>query len=756
MESDQSFNPNVFSEDEDEQSALNQKRLNANESAPIIAPMSPRPNRFPSRSKNGNLTKTEKKNLLGPLAKAEMYEDDGVSSEQNVENQNPQSKPIRPKHIETSITSTCRPGPSYSSFVAQYSRSSSNGSGQSRHAISPLCCEGSVPTLQSPKNAVGPSDTIFERPPAVQTAAIINYPNNNDYTNSIVHTKNSISNEQTKSNAQNIQPNQHLTNGCGAATSRDNGKNSRTTDRLQSKKKDLQYIDDDTPTVSGTNTTSASIAGSSTNETNMHRTTTVVSISPACMNMSMTRSCSVGYLDSVDTPSDEALSILRKETPNKRLVLVDRKPNKKTKQTENQTKKMKLIKCGKSKSLDSCDLKEIPMKGNTNDGGTNVMPKLCESHESETDSPSHVRRVQPKLIETSIIGSLSSATEQLCLNCHNATKLMQCEQCRKTSTNVIVDQIKTVSNSSSSKSSISSFTENTPKTPSKLDHMLSEAIKAGSSSNCNTNRNKLERKAKPLKKNTEVITSYTGSYTDSPLFSRKHRFGEEATSSRFSNDNSVRSSPLLCRKFETGISLLKQFSEARKRKKEENLQLIKADSQNDLHQTTTNEAKAPVALHTQALTTLENIISRLRDLDDNHSRLNPPSSPQHSRYPRSSPASPAMSKKSKRNSSTSPIRHLLNSPLLNRKNRKKQHVESSDDESHNNSNEDSPGKYNSYRDLETFQKAQLRQKVVCFFYFKPTKNDSNCCWRFFLNVNRFFMFFPFFSWSHSIAAIFNR
>lgn len=708
VESDANFNPNVFSEDEDEQSAINQKRINSNESAPMIAPMSPRPNRFPSRAKNSSSSKLEKtKNLLGPLAKAEMYEDDGVSNESNAsECQSAQSKPIRPKHIETSITSNSRPGPSYSSFVAQYSRSSSNGSSQSRHAISPLCCEGSVPTLQSPKNAVGPSDTIFERPPANQTAAIIGYPNNNDYTSSSVHTKSSMASEQSKSNAQNMLQNQHHSNIVNGTTSRDNGKNSRiTADRMQLKKKDLQFIDDDAPTPS---TGPAAISETS----NMHRTTTVVSISPACMNISMTRSCSVGYLDSVDTPSDEALSILRKETPNKRLVLVDRKPNKKTKQTENQTRKMKLIKCGKSKSLDSCDLKEIPTKGNLNDTA-NVMPKLCEGHESETDSPIHLRKAQPKLIETSIIGSLSNATEQLCLNCHNAAKLMQCEQCRKTSTNVIVDQIKTVSNSSSSKSSISSFNETTPKTPSKLDHMISEAIRAGSSgssgssSSSSSSRNKLDRKAKPPKKNTEVITSYT----DSPLFSRKHRFGiDESSSSRYSNSD-TRSSPLLCRKFETGISLLKQFSEARKRKKEENLQLIKADSQNDLHQIPSNETKPPaMALHTQALTTLENIISRLRDLDDNHSRT--PASPQHSRYPRSSPASPAMSKKSKRNTSTSPIRHLLNSPLLTRKNRKKQHAESSDEESHNNSNEDSSGKYNSYRDLETFQKAQLRQKVL--------------------------------------------
>lgn len=102
-----------------------------------------------------------------------------------------------------------------------------------------------------------------------------------------------------------------------------------------------------------------------------------------------------------------------------------------------------------------------------------------------------------------------------------------------------------------------------------------------------------------------------------------------------------------------------------------------------------------------------------RDLDE--SRITPPSSPQQSRHPRSSPASPALSKKGKRNPSTSPIRHLLNSPLLNRKNRKKQQTESSDDEStYNNPIEESSGKY-SYRDLETFQKAQLRQKVQLLF-----------------------------------------
>ena len=89
--------------------------------------------------------------------------------------------------------------------------------------------------------------------------------------------------------------------------------------------------------------------------------------------------------------------------------------------------------------------------------------------------------------------------------------------------------------------------------------------------------------------------------------------------------------------------------------------------------------------------------------------------------PRSSPSSPAPSKKGKRQQSASPIRHILNSPLLNRRNRKKQQAESSDDENFgltaNQQTEDSTnGNTNKqYRDLETFQKAQLRQKVLISF-----------------------------------------
>ncbi|KAG8221958.1 hypothetical protein J437_LFUL007799 [Ladona fulva] len=89
----------------------------------------------------------------------------------------------------------------------------------------------------------------------------------------------------------------------------------------------------------------------------------------------------------------------------------------------------------------------------------------------------------------------------------------------------------------------------------------------------------------------------------------------------------------------------------------------------------------------------------------------PPLSPT-SRFPppHSSPSSPALSKKSKRNQSPSPIRkHLLSSPLLSRRQRKSKTTESSDDEIIYSGDEIFNGK--NYKDLESFQKAQLRQKL---------------------------------------------
>lgn len=108
------------------------------------------------------------------------------------------------------------------------------------------------------------------------------------------------------------------------------------------------------------------------------------------------------------------------------------------------------------------------------------------------------------------------------------------------------------------------------------------------------------------------------------------------------------------------------------------------------------------------MTTLEHIISRLRDLDDEKVAST------SSRNIRSSPSSPATTNKNKRSQHMSPIRNILNSPLLNRRKAKKPQIDTSDEECND---DDHPtaatnGAKSSYHDLETFQKAQLRQKVA--------------------------------------------
>lgn len=132
------------------------------------------------------------------------------------------------------------------------------------------------------------------------------------------------------------------------------------------------------------------------------------------------------------------------------------------------------------------------------------------------------------------------------------------------------------------------------------------------------------------------------------------------------------------------------------------------------------------------MSTLENIISRLRDLDDD--RLTPPSSPRNQRHPRSSPASPDMRKRSSRNISSSSIRHLLNSPLLNRRQKKKPLIDSSDEESLNGLHIADDNVRKNYCDLETFQKAQLRQKVT---------NKKVIKTNLFLTENLFFFYISF-------------
>ncbi|KAG5863064.1 Tubby-related protein 4, partial [Gonioctena quinquepunctata] len=72
--------------------------------------------------------------------------------------------------------------------------------------------------------------------------------------------------------------------------------------------------------------------------------------------------------------------------------------------------------------------------------------------------------------------------------------------------------------------------------------------------------------------------------------------------------------------------------------------------------------------------------------------------------------------------SASPIRRrLMNSPLLGRRNRKNKNQESSDDEVNASGDEIFNG--TNYRDLETFQKSQLRQKLKRG---KIEPNGSSC------------------------------
>ncbi|XP_064553224.1 tubby-related protein 4 isoform X2 [Drosophila montana] len=736
---DPSFNPNLFSEDEEDHhhnynhnhnhnhntdalvphvsvtSATQEaiaalkppimplRRLNeGGASAPPIAPMSPRPNRILARHKNTHTLTVNGGSGggssvgLSPLARAESYDDDSSNESQEAAgNANGSSCTTVLLHqapascsggaanaacaapVASCSKNLTRPK-TISSFKNSYSRSSSNSSCQSRHAISPLYCDGSVPTLQSPKNAVAPSDIIFERPavPAAGQTTLMSYSSNADYANNVVQVKNALMSEPVRSANSHVNPvplnlNLNLER-MDARAIKCAAPASSTT-----KRRDMLYIDEETqsptPTTSSSNATANSSAATSGS---MKRTPTVVSIAPALPD-SITRSCSVGYLDSVAiTPSDEALSALRKDAPNKRLILVDKRRNRTRKrQQQADARRHKLQQTGKSKSLDSCDLLSLQTK--------------LSSKEHE--------QVVRKLQEISDSSACSSAANTLCFKCrNNMNPASICKRCQPAAS-AALDEITTVV--------VEPAKEPTP----------AAAVAVPS---------------KPTpKKRFDVITSFT----DSPLFTRKHRFGYGRSKELAPGSSTENSTPLLARKQENSFSFVKQLSEVRWRRKEpapSQSQPQGASNASTLErqhsetgsvacgpvEATPVEAKASVSLHTQALTTLENIISRLRDLDEG--RLTPPSTPQ--RLPRSSPASPAASKKNKRQQSNSPIRHILNSPLLNRRQRKKPSIiESSDDEGNltNGSGEEmgSAGSGNGngkqYRDLETFQKAQLRQKL---------------------------------------------
>lgn len=285
---DPTFNPNLFSEDEDEhnpQPPDEKSRFRiAVDSCPPIAPMSPRCNRLP-KPKSNHFTERN----LPVVTKPDGVNDDYVELTNYCENT------IRPKASSSSQST---------SFVGQMSRNSGaaggGGNNNQRHAVSPLYCDGSVvPALQSPKNAVAPSDIIFDRPPATQT--LLSYPPGDakakkDFTDKKVM-KETISLEAGPSTSTSTSPQQNRTVCLADSMVRSCS---------------VGYLD---------------------------------------------------YLvDAQLVPSDVALMMLRKEAP-KRLVLVNNKAKQKRqsrpisrhkKYTLNSGQKLK--NCGKSKSLDSSDI----------------------------------------------------------------------------------------------------------------------------------------------------------------------------------------------------------------------------------------------------------------------------------------------------------------------------------------------------------------------------------------------------------------
>lgn len=307
-----------------------------------------------------------------------------------------------------------------------------------RHAISPLRCESSVPTLQSPKNAVAPTDIIFERP-SPQTVTCGGRGDfcggRTDYSvRDNASLKGNLSNIDQQFNLNlSLEPSRqvtikkcdnHIADNClsklrknicnrGETSFEMNtriikslcnknyehevhpdamNKRAETLKNLQ-KSEDLKYIDEETPVD-----TNISNLTDKVREGRVQRTTTVVPISPVCASIpvydTMTRSCSVGYLDLVDPQvlhAQVSITALRGDPP-RRLILVNNKKqrrprryyrNNDSKQIEN-LKMPTLRKCGKSKSLDSGELSMTAEKGKKQ---TKV--ELNEKPNNDANSSSH-------------------------------------------------------------------------------------------------------------------------------------------------------------------------------------------------------------------------------------------------------------------------------------------------------------------------------------------------------------------------------
>ncbi|XP_066252938.1 tubby-related protein 4 isoform X1 [Euwallacea similis] len=382
---DPSFNPNLFSEDEEEQVVQENKtkctRGNM-DNCPPIAPMSPRTSALTRQksylspesvcSYNSNIESTREEKCLF----VEIEDRDHVRP-QNL---------LRPTNSQNST-----------SFIGPLGKTSSQNQ---KHAISPICCEVSVPALQSPKNAVAPSDIIFDRPSA---PTIISYSSNSTATLQVKPNFDQHNNKNDISVSFNI----------------NNGEQKPIALRKQ-----VQVLCE-----ASSSQASAKLVGKREDDGGK-----VAAVDEKCRFPPtfvspgiMTRSCSVGYLDMVDAqmvpPSFRLSCVNRGDNPNKRLILVNnhKEANRKRHSRLRQRPKMscELKTFGKSKSLDSSDIfhsssnspnfiskeKKIPEQIEPND-----MAKVCigekpsqveedlyvanNNNSSQINSPSASRRTK--------------------------------------------------------------------------------------------------------------------------------------------------------------------------------------------------------------------------------------------------------------------------------------------------------------------------------------------------------------------------
>ncbi|CAD6233802.1 GSCOCG00007297001-RA-CDS [Cotesia congregata] len=346
---DPSFNPNLFSEDEEETFSEPQGA-----SRPVDIPAPPAPPIAPMTSRGTRLNPA-------PRPKSQLSSQSQFISNPEVPPENfpfDEDFPYVANHFHhQNMLDFC-----------ENLRATSSNYRSSRHQ--PRCCD--VPALQSPKNAVAPTQTL-----------IATSNSSSDYSGNIQRVKTSLISEQSsirkeleinkinqlddKNVAASLPTSRCQTNGGSTSpiyvnfsasngsfvhtkpSSHQKGKNLRTSGAQNGKteREELRFIDEEA-------------VAKEPELRSVHRTPTVVSIGPINPVLDpMVRSCSVGYLDLVDAqmvPCEVALKMLRKEAPNKRLVLVSRKTKRRKKKAQEGQARPRLRTCGKSRSLDSSDM----------------------------------------------------------------------------------------------------------------------------------------------------------------------------------------------------------------------------------------------------------------------------------------------------------------------------------------------------------------------------------------------------------------